>query len=232
MVESLVWRGLMVGHTVRNFCQAAFTTLGLLLVVGCKPTEPVSDKRPAPRSQKGAIARAARTIGLPGGFKGVSRDPDLPSKVVGQIRFAVRDPANADNGPSPYASIASPAPDIEFMENRHEIVVRDPSIYIVVDYPMEHGWEFKIVATSSAGFTRAGLVAEISKLYHAIYAEEDRSAHTKVVPVDKREGLINRNRTDGTFGIWGHDIGDLVLGEIELHRGGDGRLYAFLVIDS
>lgn len=33
----------------------------------------------------------------------------------------------------------------------------------------------------------------------------------KVLPVSMRRGLINRPETNGIYGIWGHDIGDLVI---------------------
>jgi len=33
----------------------------------------------------------------------------------------------------------------------------------------------------------------------------------KVLPVELRTGLINRPTTQGCYGIWGHDIGDLVI---------------------
>jgi len=33
----------------------------------------------------------------------------------------------------------------------------------------------------------------------------------KVLPIDLRKGLLNRHKTDGVYGIWGHDIDDLVI---------------------
>lgn len=41
----------------------------------------------------------------------------------------------------------------------------------------------------------------------------------KVLPEKHRQGCINRHRTDGVYGIWGHDIGDLVIENIKYCNG-------------
>lgn len=36
---------------------------------------------------------------------------------------------------------------------------------------------------------------------------------------DPTSNMINRNKTNGVIGIWGHDIGDLVIESITLYEG-------------
>ena len=48
----------------------------------------------------------------------------------------------------------------------------------------------------------------------------------------QRTGLINRNKTNGVYGICCHDLGDLVLHTIELSEKPDGTTYLVLGIDS
>jgi hypothetical protein len=82
------------------------------------------------------------------------------------------------------------------------------------------------------GFTKKQLILEISNKYNEIYNEEEKTAKTKTIPLDKREGLINRNQTNGKYGIWGHNIGDLDLSSIEVYKTRDGRIQIILVIES
>lgn len=54
--------------------------------------------------------------------------------------------------------------------------------------------------------------------YQEIYALEKDSTKIKE---GKVKGMLNRNKTDGCFGIWGHDIGDLVLEDISFYKDND-----------
>jgi hypothetical protein len=76
------------------------------------------------------------------------------------------------------------------------------------------------------------LVDHITGSYNRIYLEEEESAKTKTIPVDKREGIINRNQTDGKYGIWGHDLGDLDLSSIIVHKLRNGIIKLELYIES
>ncbi len=40
----------------------------------------------------------------------------------------------------------------------------------------------------------------------------------------RRRGIINRNQTNGKYGIWGHDIGDLDLSAVIVKKTGDGLI--------
>lgn len=66
------------------------------------------------------------------------------------------------------------------------------------------------------------LISEIRRVYHAAYSLENGTSIKKAMPMyeeDPNSPLINRNRTDGVIGIWGHDIGDLVIESITLYEG-------------
>lgn len=54
--------------------------------------------------------------------------------------------------------------------------------------------------------------------YREIYALEKDSSKIKEGNI---EGMLNRNKTDGCFGIWGHSIEDLVLEEVFFYKDGD-----------
>jgi hypothetical protein len=152
--------------------------------------------------------------------------------LVSTITFTVNDPEFAKDGPSPYVNLDDPAKDIRFMDQANTIALSSRELYLVVDYPVEGEWEFKIVSASPQGFTKADLARQISRVYHAMYAEEARTSGIKVVPLEQRQKLINRNKTNGKFGIWGHDIGDLVLHTVEIFKAPDGKFTAVLGIDS
>lgn len=164
-------------------------------------------------------------------YKAKPHDTKQTGLIVGTIKFVVRDPDPvwADHGPSPYVSMENPGNAIKFMDKPDEIVVSSNELHVVIDYPVTGEWEFKITSGRSKGFTRAELAREISRVYHALFVENERTAKIGVVP---RKKLFNKYQTYGKFGIWGHAIGDLVLHTVELHKGADGKLYAILGIDS
>lgn len=95
-----------------------------------------------------------------------------------------------------------------------QFVISDTSIKIKFSYPLNGDYHFDF--HSDVGFTRRALVEAIVKTYVRIYAEEEKTIRdTPVIPLDQRRVIANRNATDGKYGIWGHDIGDLVIEGIE-----------------
>ena len=59
--------------------------------------------------------------------------------------------------------------------------------------------------------------------YIEIYKLEEESSKKEAMSLKDENPnchLINRNRTDGCFGIWGHHIGDLVLEGVNFYSGG------------
>ncbi|MBD3584054.1 hypothetical protein [Flavobacterium selenitireducens] len=159
---------------------------------------------------------------------------ETPGKLISTIDFEVKakqeDLKIFEDGKIPWISIENPESEIGDLFNADEIVIKEPSIEINIDYPLNKPFKFKL--QNPNGFTRRQLALEISKKYKEMYAEEESTAKTKTIPMNERKGIINRNETDGKFGIWGHDIQDLDLGSIEVYRNPSGNLELLLDIQS
>lgn len=65
-----------------------------------------------------------------------------------------------------------------------------------------------------------------------MYDEEENTSKTKTVPVKQRQGLLNRNETNGKYGIWGHDLSDLDLTSMDVYENEEGTIFLDLDIDS
>ncbi len=91
-----------------------------------------------------------------------------------------------------------------------EIVINDPEIKIEFDYPLKTKFTFNF--KNDKGFTRKQLVNHIVETYKLIYREEEETIQNqKIIPPKERGPMLNRNETDGKYGIFGHDIEDLWL---------------------
>ena len=171
------------------------------------------------------------------GAKADGRAPAVcaPGAVLDEITFTVRktNPERTKNGSttSPYIHLADPAADLAHLEDAAAIVLPCREIIVVVDYPVDGEFEFKLTPDAPTGFARAEIAQKISMLYQEIYSREERTTKTPVIPREKRTGLINRNTTDGEYGIWGHDLDDLDLSGISPEVR-DGKVYVTLEIDS
>lgn len=100
----------------------------------------------------------------------------------------------------------------------------DPAtaLRVRIDYPLS----FPVVidvSTGEAGFTRRAFAEAVAAAYRRIYEEEDATCTLDPTP---RGFLLNRSRTDGRYGIWGHDLADLVLEGAE--RGADGAWWLYV----
>jgi len=153
-------------------------------------------------------------------------------QVLTQIPFQVDDPGTKSEGPSPYVNLAEPAKDLKQMRNAEEVVFTGTELIVILDYPLRKEVSFSISASSPRGFTRAELARKVADLYKRVYEEEAQTSKITVIPLEQRKGLINRNETNGRYGIWGHDLSDLVLHTIEISRKADGTVVAYLGIDS
>lgn len=137
--------------------------------------------------------------------------------------------------PSPYFHLSDPRRSLSEMLNPNEIVITNPSITIVFDYPLRGSFRFPFV--SEGGFTRRKLAKVIAKQYARIYEEEQRTTDLPIETISEREHrlgteeseLKNRAGTDGTYGIWGHVLSDLVLHTVYFNP--EENVY-FLGIDS
>ncbi|WP_171037000.1 hypothetical protein [Maribacter algarum] len=164
-------------------------------------------------------------------------EADVTNKVSSEITFQVKAVEKEDleifeDGIIPWISIKKPELEIKNLIGKNDIVLKTAKASLVIDYPLEKPVLIEIKSANASGFTRKELVEIISKVYHRIYQEEEDSAQTKTVPISERQGLINRNKTDGKYGIWGHDIDDLDLSSIVVKEKENGRIELELFIES
>ena len=164
-----------------------------------------------------------------------SNAQNYPGELLATLEFGIKankeEIKDFEDGIIPWISIEKPEDQIERLIDADKVVITYSEITLVIDYPLNKPAKF-ILKSSESGFTKKQLVKEISKKYHEIYESEESSAKTKTIPVEKREGLINRNETDGKYGIWGHDIGDLDLSSIEVYKTESGEIQILLGIES
>ena len=164
--------------------------------------------------------------------KSMEKRNDNLGELVSTISFQVKTANKKDyaDGLIPWASIAKAKQDIPNLYKKDEIVIKEKSVKIIIDYPLTNEYEFTI--TSEKGFTRKQLLIEISFHYFKLYEEEENSATIKTIPIDKRTKMYNRNQTNGKYGIWGHDITDLDLSEIQVFKSANGQIILTLGIES
>lgn len=153
-------------------------------------------------------------------------------KFLGKISFEVKtkDTIDFENGLIPWASLENPEQDISELKDPDEILINQKVVTVIIDYPIRNEHQFEL--NSSKGFSRELLLKEISKAYHKMYEEEEASATIKTIPLEKRTTMYNRNETNGKYGIWGHDIADLVLSEIHIYEDSNKKLILALMIES
>lgn len=158
---------------------------------------------------------------------------DLVSEITFELLPTSEQKADWPDGVIPWISVENAEKEVSQLISPNEIVIKQNKINLIIDYPLNK--PTTITLSNPKGFTRKDLALEVSKQYHRIYTEEEATAKTKTIPVEQRTGLINRNETDGKYGkygIWGHDIGDLVLSGIEVHQAKDGEIYLILMLNS
>jgi hypothetical protein len=80
---------------------------------------------------------------------------------------------------------------------------------VKIDYPLTNPDYLEIEAEHTFG----GLLWEIANRYREIYAGEDKTA-TEVESPNPQ--LINRGRSNGNYGIWGHDLEDLYFERLQI----------------
>jgi hypothetical protein len=135
------------------------------------------------------------------------------------------------DGIVPWISLEETEKEVRRLIEPDKEVIPYNKVTLIIDYPLNNAAIFELIGNGH-GFTRRQLILEISKKYHLIYKEEETSATTKTVPSEKREGLYNRNQTDGKYGVWGHDLSDLDLSSIDVIKGADGKIYLNLSVES
>ena len=160
---------------------------------------------------------------------------DNLGELISTIEFGIKADKEQlkdfEDGIIPWISIENPENEIEKLIDADKIVIENSELTLNIDYPLNKPAKF-ILKSPSSCFTKKQLIIEISKKYKEIYLEEEKTAKTKTIPINEREGIINRNETDGKYGIWGHDIGDLDLSSIEVYKTDQGKIEIVLGIES
>lgn len=83
-----------------------------------------------------------------------------------------------------------------------QVVLQEGEYKLEISYPLTNPSVSKL-KVGKRGLTRKALVAKICAKYKEIYASEDDPGH---IP-----GMYNRAQSEGKYGIWGHDLCDLIL---------------------
>jgi hypothetical protein len=82
-----------------------------------------------------------------------------------------------------------------------EILINSDVITVQIDYPLKNSAKFK--CEQKGGMTKKFLADAVYVMYKKIY---QREAETTTIPVGTLGMMLNRNTTDGKYGIWGHEI--------------------------
>jgi len=118
------------------------------------------------------------------------------------------------------------------LRNPEEIVIPFEHAILVIAYPLTTPASIAISAAFAVGFTRAELVRAACEEYANVYEAEEATATHKTLPLEERGTLKNRNRTDGVYGIYGHDLDRLVLTAMRWTRESDGTIKIELHVES
>lgn len=118
------------------------------------------------------------------------------------------------------------------LHNPDEIVIPFEHAVLVIDYPLSTPAKIAISASFPIGFTRAELVRAACEEYANVYEAEEATATSKPLPPAARATPAHRGRTDGVYGIYGHDLDDLVLTAMRWNRTSDGTVQIELHVES
>jgi hypothetical protein len=89
-----------------------------------------------------------------------------------------------------------------------DIILKPNKVYtLIIDYPVTNKYSASFT-TPKTGLTRIQLVNLICRHYRKMYKEEEKDVNG---PTGNIPGMFNRATSNGRYGIWGHDIGDLTL---------------------
>lgn len=194
-------------------------TFSLLSCNQTKPTDPASEDKLLADKE---IANQNNSFDTPG---------VLFATIEFKIKATKEDLEIFEDGIVPWISLQEPNKEIDRLIKADEIVLPYFTVTLLIDYPLTNPAIFTL-STNEKGFSRKQLIQEISKKYHEIYKEEETTSTTKTIPIDQREGLINRNQTNGKYGVWGHDLSDLDLSSIEVYKNTNGKIHLILRVES
>lgn len=128
--------------------------------------------------------------------------------------------------------LSDPDRALAMLELRDEIVIPFPKATLVIEFPLTNPAHVVITSALQQGFTRGELVRLICDEYAHIYAAEEGTAVETEVSVEDRGARRERNRTDGAYGIWGHQLDDLVLRSARWVKQSNGDVRIELHVES
>ena len=206
--------------------------LPFLIILTCCCNDPAVRVSEADQATKDTIVRVSYSDSLElWENQSISKSHDHLGEQVKAIEFSVADTAFSKNGGvRRWVSLEETEADIAKLREKDIVVIENPRLTLIVDYPLRDEFAFQIF--SQNGFTRRELIELVSQKYHDIYAIEEETSKVKTIPPAKRVGMYNRNLTKGKFGIWGHDLSDLVLSGIRVYQNSKGQVVISLDIES
>ena len=139
-------------------------------------------------------------------------------RQIHTINFQIDDP-NYPEEPSSYVPLDDPREALQYMHNKDELVIQSKTVKLIIDYPMRSPYEEIIASASGDGFTRAELTMIIAGRYQAVYEEEARTSSVGLKS-HSSSGMfsLNRHATNGRYGIYGHEICDLLLHSVHHNK--------------
>ena len=158
------------------------------------------------------------------------KNNDNLGQLISKIDFNVKSYDSVNRKDVITTMVELSKPDVINLMQKEVIVIKEHNVTLIIDYPLNKPCIIEL--SSDNGFSRENLVKVIAKKYKEIYNEEENTASIKTVPPSERTGMYNRNETNGKYGIWGHDISDLVLTSVWVYRKENGQLVLSLQIDS
>ncbi len=168
------------------------------------------------------------------GYNKIKNTDDL-GDLVSLVGFRIKT-NNIKEYPDGYTNsmaIEHPENEIKGLLDKNEVpmvLYEVRNICILYDYPLRNSCT--ICTHFNHSITRKDLAELISRNYHTIYQEEEKTAPVKPIPPPKRILRHKRNETSGTYGIWGHDLSDLRLEECKVYRKKDGSILLTLRIEN
>jgi hypothetical protein len=84
-----------------------------------------------------------------------------------------------------------------------DVMEPSPTLRFTIDYPLTNPCKVELVHEDASPWTERQFVDAVMAAYREVYASEKDPG--------RMGGLLNRGKSDGPYGIWGHDLGNLAL---------------------
>lgn len=128
--------------------------------------------------------------------------------------------------------VRDPEAALAMLELRDEVVIPFTKATLVIEFPLTNPAHITINSSLPQGFTRGELVRTICEEYGHIYDAEEGTALNTEASLEERGPRLERNRTDGAYGIWGHRLDDLVLRSARWVKQSNGDVLVELHVES